>query len=52
MVGYKFSKIDWVTQFLVIFRSVKEKLLVTVFLDHPVPTYLPVYLSTSIREHP
>ena len=36
MVGYKLSKNDWVTPFLVIFRSVREKLLVTVFLDHPV----------------
>ena len=37
MVGYKLSKNDWVTPFFVIFRSVREKLLVTVFLDHPVP---------------
>ena len=36
MVGYKFSKNDWVTPFLVIFRSVREILLVTVFLEHPV----------------
>ena len=36
MVGYKLSKNDWVTPFFVIFRSVREKLLVTVFLDHPV----------------
>ena len=39
MVGYKLSKNDWVTPFFVIFRSVREKLLVTVFLDHPVPTF-------------
>ena len=36
MVGYKLSKNDWVTPFFVIFRSVREKLLVTVFFDHPV----------------
>ena len=36
MVGYKLLKNDWVTPFFVIFRSVREKLLVTVFLDHPV----------------
>ena len=36
MVGYKLPKNDWVTPFFVIFRSVREKLLVTVFLDHPV----------------
>ena len=37
MVGYKLSKNDWVTPFFVIFRSVREILLVTVFLEHPVP---------------
>ena len=36
MVGYKLSKNDLVAPFFVIFRSVREKLLVTVFLDHPV----------------
>ena len=36
MVGYKLPKNDWVTPFFVIFRSVREKLLVTVFFDHPV----------------
>ena len=36
MVGYKLSKNDWVTPSFVIFRSVREKLLVTVFFDHPV----------------
>ena len=36
MVGYKLSKNDWVTPFFVIFRSVREILLVTVFFDHPV----------------
>ena len=36
MVGYKLSKNDWVTPFFVIFRSVREKLLVTVFPEHPV----------------
>ena len=37
MVGYKLSNNDWVTPFFVIFRSVREILLVTVFLEHPVP---------------
>ena len=36
MVGYKLSKNNWVTPSFVIFRSVREKLLVTVFFDHPV----------------
>ena len=36
MVGYQLSKNDWVTPFFVIFRSVREILLVTVFLEHPV----------------
>ena len=36
MVGYKLSKNDWVTPFFVTFRSVREKLLVTVSFDHPV----------------
>ena len=36
MVGYKLSKNDWVTPFFVIFRSVREILLVTVFCKHPV----------------
>ena len=36
MVGYKLSKNDWVTPFFVISRSVREKLLVTVFCEHPV----------------
>ena len=36
MVGYKLSKNDWVTPFFVIFRSVREKLLVTVSFEHPV----------------
>ena len=36
MVGYKLSKNDWVKPFFVIFRSVREILLVTVFFDHPV----------------
>ena len=38
MVGYKLSNNDWVTPFFVIFRSVREILLVTVFLEHPVAT--------------
>ena len=36
MVGYKLSKNDLVAPFFVIFRSVREKLLVTVFFYHPV----------------
>ena len=36
MVGYKLSNNDWVTPFFVICRSVREILLVTVFLEHPV----------------
>ena len=36
MVGYQLSKNDWVTPFFAIFRSVREILLVTVFLEHPV----------------
>ena len=35
MVGYKLSKNDWVTPLFVIFRSVREKLLVTVSFEHP-----------------
>ena len=41
MVGYKLSKNDWVTPFFVIFRSVREILLVTVFCKHPVLSKLP-----------
>ena len=44
MVGYKLSKNDWVTPFFVIFRSVREILLVTVFCKHPV-------LSAKTSEH-
>ena len=36
MVAYKLSKSGWVMPFFVIFRLVREKLLVTVVLDHPV----------------
>ena len=46
MVGYKLSKNDWVTPFFVIFRSVREILLVTVFLEHPVS--MQVLLETSM----
>ena len=34
--AYKLSKNDWVMPFFVIFRFAREKLLVTVSLDHPV----------------
>ena len=53
MVGYKFSENDWVTPFLVIFRSVREILLVTVFLEHHVTKMLnktPVS-DKNISEH-
>ena len=40
MVGYKLSKNDWVTPFFVTFRSVREKLLVTVFFEHPISYYI------------
>ena len=36
MVTYKLSKKYWVMHFIAIFRPVREKLLVTVALDHPV----------------
>ena len=36
MVAYKLSKNGWVLPFFVIFRLTREKLLVTVTLDHPV----------------
>ena len=36
MVAYKLSENGWVMPFFVIFRLVREKLLVTVALDHPV----------------
>ena len=36
MVAYKLSKNGWVMPFFVIFRLAREKLLVTVNLDHPV----------------
>ena len=38
MVAYKLSKNGWVMPFFVIFRLAREKLLVTVALDHPVVT--------------
>ena len=40
MVAYKLSKNGWVMPFFVIFRLVREKLLVTVALDHPVQTHV------------
>ena len=56
MVGYKLSKNDWVTPFFVIFRSVREKLLVTVSFDHPVslPTaysFAKLKLTLESRDH-
>ena len=40
MVAYKLSKNGWVMPFFVIFRLVREKLLVTVAFDHPVSNML------------
>ena len=48
MVGYKLSKNDWVTPFFVIFRSVGEKLLVTVSFDHPVPLLKILFLNSPL----
>ena len=48
MVGYKLSKNDLVAPFFVIFRSVREKLLVTVFFDHPVLIFEASKLCTDI----
>ena len=42
MVAYKLSKNGWVMLFFVIFRLAREKLLVTVALDHPVPIPHPI----------
>ena len=49
MVGYKLSNNDWVTPFFVIFRSVREILLVTVFLEHPVLVQVTVLLWKGSR---
>ena len=49
MVGYKLSKNDWVTPFFVIFRSVREILLVTVFCKHPVAHGPPCSFYIVIR---
>ena len=45
MVAYKLSKNGWVMPFVVIFRLVREKLLVTVALDHPVAAVVAVALT-------
>ena len=45
MVGYKLSKNDWVTPFFVFFRSVREKLLVTVSFDHPVANINEIHIK-------
>ena len=37
MAAYKLSKNGWVMPFFVIFSLAREKLLVTVAFDHPVP---------------
>ena len=51
MVAYKLSKNGWVLPFFVIFRLAREKLLVTVTLDHPV-AYLEIggrFLGLSLH---
>ena len=45
MVAYKLSKNGWVMPFFVIFRLAREKLLVTVALDHPVAEDLSFNIS-------
>ena len=47
MVAYKLSKNGWVMPFLVIFRLAREKLLVTVALDHPVA---PLHCTVDITQ--
>ena len=43
---------DWVVHnFFVIFRSVREKLLLTVFLAHPVFTKLLLKLNSKVKFH-
>ena len=51
MVGYKLSKNDWVTPFFVIFRSVREKLLVTVFPEHPVYQVNRAHVDQLLVDH-
>ena len=49
MVAYKLSKNGWVVPFFVIFRLAREKLLVTVALDHPVVvTQRPILSLASV----
>ena len=50
MAGYKLSKNDCVTPFFVIFRSLREKLLVTVFFDHPVSGKFWVFGPLALRD--
>ena len=50
MVGYKLSKNDWVTPFFVIFRSVREILLVTVFCKHPVQVVIMTGVGVGAEE--
>ena len=50
MVAYKLSKNGWVMPFFVIFRLAREKLLVTVALDHPVVEIIyQVCINTSTQ---
>ena len=49
MVAYKLSKNGWVMPFFVIFRLAREKLLVTVALDHPVFNH---QLSSELQYYP
>ena len=48
MVAYKLSKNGWVLPFVVIFRLAREKLLVTVTLDHPVHSMARIIMPHSM----
>ena len=50
MVAYKLSKNGWVMPFFVIFRLVREKLLVTVAFHHPVALGCPFFLLVTKEE--
>ena len=57
MVAYKLSKNGWVLPFFVIFTLAREKLLVTVALDHPVAQTLHDFITvchptqTAVQHH-
>ena len=48
MAGYKLSKNHWVKPFFVIFRFVRDILLVTVAFDHPVLVRFPDLIGKFI----